>query len=145
MTSLQDLLNTKREVVVTDLAALIDASVESSSGISGMALKGALGAAKKVNADIVQKATNKLLPEILSTLDPYWSNYQANGSTGFGAYLDANSENVVNDVLAVVDRNAEKVNNSAVQKAYSTLRSKANKLVAPHIAALGDLLERHAG
>lgn len=55
MSSLNDLLGPQREAVVADLSALVENTVSNQSGISGMALKGLVSAAKKVDAQIVPK------------------------------------------------------------------------------------------
>ncbi|GAA1472510.1 hypothetical protein P4N68_00605 [Corynebacterium felinum] len=143
MSDLSILLGDKREALAHELAGLAENAVESSSGISGMAVKGLLAAAKKVNSDIVSKAANRLLPEILETLQPRWSEYNAQGTGDFGTFLNANSDAVVDDILEVLDRNAQKVDFPAVQKGYNSIRSKASGLIKPHLPMLGDVIERH--
>ena len=146
-TNLQILLEpTKRDQVVADLSAAIESSVSSSSGVSGMALKTLLSGAQKVKSDIVPKATNRILPELLETLQPHWDGYlagQDHSAGNFAAYLDNNSATVVDGLLAVVDRNVEKVEIAPAVKGYRALRSKASGLVTPHLAQLGDVIERH--
>lgn len=146
-TNLQVLLDpSKRDVVVADLAAAIENSVSNSSGVSGMALKTLLSGAQKVKADIVPKATNKILPEILDTLQPQWEGYLAgadHSAGNFATYLDNNSATVVDGLLAVVDRNVDKVDIPVAVKGYRALRSKAAGLATPHLPKLGEVIEKH--
>ncbi|AKK04372.1 hypothetical protein CMUST_00045 [Corynebacterium mustelae] len=143
MSDLSVLLGDQRETLAAELAGLVESAVDSTSGISGMTVKGLLGAAKKVNDKVVAKATNRLLPEILETLQPRWVEYQASDVADFGTFLNTHSDAVVDDILEVLDKNAQKVDNSAVQKGYNTIRSKAAGLIKPHLPMLGDVIERY--
>lgn len=143
MSDLSVLLGDKRDAVVTELAGLAESTIESTSGISGVAVKGVLSGAKKLNSNVVPKAVNRLLPEILETLQPRWDEFSAQGAGDFGTYLNANSDPVIDSILEVLDRNVKKVDFPGVQKAYDAIRSKASDLIKPHLPVLGDVIERH--
>ncbi|AKE40252.1 Uncharacterised protein [Corynebacterium kutscheri] len=143
MSSLTTLLEQPREAVVTDLAALAEHTIDQQSGISGAALKTAVNGAKKVNSDIIVKACNRMLPEFVEKLDPQWQQFTASGEEDFGIFLSRNAEAVVSDILDVLDRNVEKVNVSALKKVYGSMRGKAEKLITPHIPAIGAVLQKH--
>lgn len=130
-----------RPTLAAELTGLAESAVDSSSGISGAAVKTLFGAAKKVNDDIAVKAANRLLPEILDTLQPRWDEYRNSDVADFGTFLNTNSDAVVDDILNVLDNNANKV--PAVQKGYNAVRSKLSGQIKPHLPMLGDVIERY--
>ncbi|MDU3175180.1 MAG: hypothetical protein E6689_07115, partial [Corynebacterium striatum] len=70
MSNLSQLLEEPtRTSVVTALVSLVDNTVSEQSGITGMAIKGAVAAAKKVDADIVSKGINRALPDLLGEME----------------------------------------------------------------------------
>ncbi len=144
MSDLSQLLREgKRPAVVSDLAAFVESQVAGQSGITGMAIKGAVGAARKVDKDIVSKGVNRMLPDVLGDLDPHWQSFQADASTDFGAFLAGRSPQVVDTLMSVADRNAEKITIPTLAKAYNSLRGKGAKFIEPAIPELGRLLQRH--
>lgn len=146
MTDLTLLLtDTKRSGVVADLADLAESAVHAQSGITGMAVKGALAAGKKMRPDIVTQGINRLLPDILGELDQDWKNYQESdaGAADFGAYLEPRSGEVAESLLNVSDRQIGEMNNQAVEKVYSSLRGRGSALLSPHVPELGRILEKH--
>lgn len=144
MTDLSQLLTAdKREAVVADLAAFADATVAKQSGITGTAIKAAVAAARKVDANIVSKGVNRMLPDVLGDLQPHWQAYQDEGATDFGAFLAGRSAQVVDSLMAIADRNAESITVAPLAKAYNGLRGKAAKVIEPEIPELGRILQKH--
>lgn len=144
MSDLSQLLgDAKRPAVTADLAAFVESQVSAQSGITGMAIKGAVGAAKKVDSDIVSRGVNRMLPDILGDLDPHWQAFQTDPANDFGKFLADRSPRVVDALLAVADRNAEQINIAALAKAYNSLRGKGAKLIEPAVPELGRILQRH--
>lgn len=132
-----------RQTVVTELAELIDKTVSNQSGLTGMALKSAVAAGKKADADAIPKGVNRMLPQITEELAPFWSGYESSGTQGFGSYLVSREGEVVEAMLGAADKATSDMP-SAIQKAYSSLRGKAGKIVSPALPELGDIIERHA-
>ena len=135
------LTQTNREAAVQDLTTLANDTVESQSGLSGKLVKGAYAAAKKLDADIVSKGTDRLLPDIARELEPYWDEYTSQGSDAgsFGDFLGQRRDEVAEGIL----KTAESVNNPAVSKIYGPVRGKVSSIVKDNIPALGDTLEKH--
>ncbi|AZA10347.1 DUF6918 family protein [Corynebacterium gerontici] len=142
MSEFTDLLN-KREAVASDLATFINEAISRQSGITGIALKGAVSAAKKAKPGIVEKGSNALLPELVDALEPHWLQYKANLGESFGDYLSAHKSDVTNSLLEVADRNAKNIDVPGLDKAYKSLRGKAEKILGPELQGLGNLLESH--
>lgn len=143
MSSLKSLLETKHATVGAELSAFIETTVAEQKGISGMALKGAIGAAKTVNGDIVTKAANRLLPEVIEVLDPYWTQFEESGDADFGVFLAGHKAEVSSELLVMADRNAEKIDVPALKKAYSSLRGKAAGFIEPNVEGLGRIMQNH--
>lgn len=138
MPTLNELVAPNKQQLISQLGAYVLEVVDKQGGITGMAIKGALGTAKKVNPQVVTKAIAALLPDALDALDPYWQN---KGSESFGAHLEANKEAAAEAVLGCADKLAAQVNQQALAKAYKSLRGKASKIVADNIAGAGDVIE----
>lgn len=146
MTSLDKLLDdSTRPQVTADLAEVAEAAIKNQSGITGAAVKTALAGARKVDADIVSKGVNVLLPTIVETFAPHWDAFKADGSEGsFSAYLEPKSEEVANDLLDGADAVVAEHAKAGLDKIYNGLRGKGAKLLTPHITAIGEVIERHA-
>ncbi|MER0113105.1 hypothetical protein [Corynebacterium sp. KPL3954] len=67
----------QRTAVISDCGELVERVVAKQSGITGMALKGAVAAAKKVDSAIITKALGRVLPDVLDAMDPHWQDLQA--------------------------------------------------------------------
>lgn len=144
MTDLSQLLDAaKRPQVVQEITSLVDDTIARQSGLTGMALKSAVAAGKKADADAIPKGVNRLLPQITEELAPFWSGYESSDTQGFGSYLVSRENEVVEAMLGAADKATSDMP-SAMQKAYSTLRGKAGKIVSPALPELGDIIERHA-
>ncbi|MDK8812584.1 hypothetical protein QP976_06220 [Corynebacterium striatum] len=144
MSSLSQLLETPiRTAVVAELVSLVDKVVAEQSGITGMAIKGAVSAAKKVDSDIVSKGINRMLPDLFGELESYWQEFQSSAQDDFGSYLGGNNKQVTDSLINVADRNADQINNAALAKTYNSLRNKVSKIVEPHVPEFGRILQKH--
>ena len=144
VTDLNSLLNSPtRTEVVADLTELAEKTIANQSGLTGMALKSAVGAAKKADADALSKGINQLMPSIVEELKPHWEAYEASGKDSFGAHLADNEDSVTESVLKIGDSFADRAP-APVQKVYSSMRGKVAKIVAPALPDFGNIIERHA-
>ena len=132
-----------RPTVVNELTDLANQTIEAQSGLTGMAIKSAVSAAKKADPDVLSTNIDRFLPKITEALTPYWNDYTVEESTGFGDYLASRSDDVTNDVLQLGDGLVHKAP-AAVQKVYSSLRGKVGKILTPALPELGGIVEKHA-
>lgn len=145
MTTLKELLvSANFDAAVNDMASFITTTVEKQSGLTGMALKGALAAATKVDADIVAKGSRRLLPEMADSLDGLWQEYSTSGGSDFGVFLAANEQRAMDAILNVADRNAETITVPGLGKVYKGVRGKASKVIIEELPAIGALIEKNA-
>ena len=146
MTNLTQLLQSPtRNAVVADLATDADDTVSSLSGISGMAFKGALAAAKKADSKVLSKGINQMLPELLNSLDSYWKEFEGSEQSDFGTYLDGRSAEVTEVIMNTADKAAEDVKAPGIARTYKSLRGKASSILEPNVATIGRVLQRHMG
>ncbi|MEV6277633.1 hypothetical protein [Nocardia sp. NPDC051832] len=142
----ESLLNdANRTAFLADAKEVLDAEVSDKGGASGLAVKGAYAAAKKVSPTIVPDALESLAPKLVEQLEPFWQEHVASGSGKFADLLVSKSDAVAESLLAVTDARADASTRPALQKAYSAVRSSAKKNVIEALPRVGDLVQRHAG
>lgn len=145
MSNLSQLLEgTRRAQTVNALTEFVETTVSEQSGLSGMAIKGAVGAATKVDADIVPKGVNKALPGLLGDLEPLWQEYQGAGAADFGTFVEPRSAEVANSIVDTADKLAEKAPGS-LAKAYGSLRNKAAKILEAKVPDIARVIEAQMG
>ncbi|MDF0530466.1 hypothetical protein P0W64_13110 [Tsukamurella sp. 8F] len=142
-TSLLD--EARRPAVVADFASVVDAEVKDKGGLSGATIKTAYAAVKKVSPSVIESALGKLLPDFAASLDPFWSDFTAQGGGDFGDYLSGRGDEVGDALLAVTDRKAESTTQPALRKAYQSLRGKAKDNVVAALPRVGAAVQKHAG
>ena len=133
----------QRTAVISDCGELVEGVVAKQSGITGMALKGAVAAAKKVDPAIITKALGRVLPDILDALDPRWQDFAESGKDDFGAFLEPHQEEVSDEIMNIADKHVEKVNSAALRKPYNSLHGKATKILNPEVPAFGRVVQKH--
>ena len=107
--------------------------------IGGAAVKAGYAAAKKLGGDFVASATDRLLPQFASALDPFWA---TKGDQPFGAHLSSQPEAAADALLAVTDAKAANTSHGAAAKVYGSLRGKAKDHVVAALPRLGTAVER---
>jgi len=128
-------------LAATTAADFIERILVGRFGIGGAAIKTAYAAAKKVDARLVSRATNRMLPDFLTALEPYWQE----GPADFGAHLTAQEDAVTESLLAVTDRRADNPAHAAVARVYGMVRPKAKTHVTAALPRLGSTLQSLAG
>ena len=114
--------------VLADCHTLLQQQVSELSGISGTAVKLAY---KTVNAFMpghVRNMVEKLLPQMVDQLEPYWEDFSTSGGSEFGDYLAKRSEEVSEALLSVTDSAGRESNRAAVVKLYNAVRGGAATL-----------------
>ena len=133
----------QRTAVINDCGELVEGVVAKQSGITGMALKGAVAAAKKVDSAIITKALGRVLPDVLDALDPHWQEFSETSEQDFGSFLEPRSTQVSDSIMSVADKHAEQINSPALSKPYNSLRGKASRFLTPAVPDFGRVLQKH--
>ena len=124
---------------------LIDREVAAKSGVSGAAVKLAYKTANTFASGYLQSTVENLLPDMVTKLEPYWADYTASGTAGFGEYLVQRSDEVSESLLSLTDERAQNSGRAVIVRAYRTVRGGAAKNVTAALPAVGDLVQKYAG
>lgn len=132
---------TRRNALVTDCATLVEQEVGDKSGLSGMAVKAVFGVVTKLKPGILHDVLQNLLPRFAEALEPVLS--RRPDGVGAGAWIQQNSNEVVQALLGVTDARAAKTEHGALRSSYEKLRPTGEKHVAAAIPRLAKLFDKH--
>jgi hypothetical protein len=146
MASLRETLGgaDKRSQVIDDSLRVLDAEVESKSGLSGIAVKTAFKLVNGVSPGFVRQVVDHLLNDFLDALDPIFQEALARNVPP-RRHLESNPGRVADALLGITDARARSSKNQVVKSLYEKLRGQAKKHVEASVPRLGELFERHAG
>jgi hypothetical protein len=130
--------------VVADCLTLIQQEVAGKTGISGAAVKVAYKTAKTFARGYLQQTVEKLLPGLVTELEPYWAEFGDSDGSGFGDYLVKRGDEVAEALLSVTDARARMSGRPVIIKAYGTVRGGAVKNITAALPAVGTLVEKYA-
>jgi hypothetical protein len=133
----------KRKQIVSDCVAVIEAEVQSKTGLTGIAVKTAYGLVKAIKPGMIREAVDGLLDEFVERIEPFVSAHQQQGQGELRDYLVARSDDVAESLLGVTDSRAERSRNKTMVKAYRKLRPKGKEHVVVAIPRVGDMLQKH--
>jgi hypothetical protein len=134
-----------RPQVTADCLTLIKQEVSGKSGISGTAVKLAYKTVSTFASGYLQSMVEKLLPDMIAKLEPYWADFNTSGASDFGDYLAKRGDEVSDALLSVTDARAQTSERPTILKAYRTVRGGAAKHVAAALPAVGALVQKYAG
>lgn len=135
----------KRDHVVTQCCALIDAEVKSKGGLSGIAVKGAYGVVKAVKPKFIPEVVDGMLDEWVARIEPFYDTWtKEGGGKSFADYLDGRRDAAADALLQVTDGRARLSKNGSVRKMYEKMRPSAKKHVEEALPRLGRLIEQEA-
>lgn len=130
--------------VVADCQTLIEQEVSALSGVSGAAVKVAYKTANTFASGYLRSKVEQFVPEMVVQLEPFWADFGASGSSGFGDYLAKRSDEVCEALLSVTDAHAAISQKPTILKAYRAVRSGAAKHVTAALPSLGALVQKYA-
>lgn len=133
----------RRAPLIEDALQVLDAEVQSKSGLGGLAIKAAFGVLKGVSPGILKQIIDKLLDDFLESVDPVYQRAIAEGRTA-GALISQEKSSVADALLRVTDRKAAAVKSETLKKTYEKLRPSAQKHVEEAAPRLAELLDKHA-
>jgi hypothetical protein len=145
--TLQEILLTPetQPQVTDDCFTLLEQELSDKSGVSGTAVKLAY---KTVNAFMpghVYHMVDKMLPDMVVQLEPFWADFRASGGSEFGDYLAKRGDEVAEALLTVTDARAANSGRPTVIKAYRSVRGSGVKHVQAALPRVGDLVMKYAG
>ncbi len=130
--------------VIDDCFILIEQELADQSGVSAAAVKLAYKTMNKFFPGHARVMVERLLPEMVDKLEPYWADCNASGSAKFGDYLVERGGDVAESLLSVTDRHADLSDKPVLVKAYRGVRSSAGKHIQAALPRVGDLALKYA-
>ena len=129
----------KREQVIEDCVALIDAQVKQ----KGFVIKSAYATIKAIKKRFVPEVVDSLLDDWLGKIQPHYDKWSATKPSTLADFLVARSDDVAEDLLSVTDARAEKTSHTTAKKMYLKMRDGAKKNVVEAIPDLARMIEKH--
>jgi hypothetical protein len=129
----------KRGAIIEDACRVLDAEVDSKSGLGGIAIKAAYRVVKGVSPSFIPHAVDDLLDEFLKALDPIYQEALGKNLKP-RAYLEANRSRAAEALLAITDARAVKAKHALVKKTYDKLRPAAKQHVEAAVPRLGQMM-----
>ncbi|RNI23864.1 DUF6918 family protein [Flexivirga caeni] len=144
MSSLSDTLLApdRRPAVVADLVSVVNAEVKEKKGVGGVTVKAGYAAVRKVSPSIAASATDRMLPDFATALQPFWDDF--GGAGDFGAYLAERGDAAADALLSVTDARAAATDREPLKRAYQGLRGKAKGHVQQALPRIGRVVQQHA-
>ena len=131
--------------VVDDCQKLIEEELATKSGVSGTAVKVAYKTANSFASGYLRSKIEQLVPEMVIQLEPFWADFSASGSSGFGDYLAKRGDEVSAALLAVTDARAAISQRPTIVRAYKAVRPSAAKHITAALPNLGAMVQKYAG
>ena len=128
---------------IQDCVHLIESEVASKKGLSGMALKTAFKAIKKVKPSIIEGVVRFLLPQFASTFDSIYTQYKNTQFSTLEDYFNQAQDQVTSALLSVTDQRALKSSNAFLVKTYNKLRPLGEAHVKSALPQLANVLQKY--
>ncbi|MGX6603353.1 DUF6918 family protein [Micromonosporaceae bacterium Da 78-11] len=130
--------------IAADVQATVEQELSEKSGLSAGAVKLAYKAVTAFAPGYYQHTVELMVPDMLTQLQPFWTDFRTAGGGSFGDYLAKRGEEVAEALLQVTDSMARDSERAAVVKAYNAVRSGAGKHIQAALPAVGTLVEKYA-
>jgi len=127
--------------LVNSCQDLMDQQVASKGGLSGVALKTTYGLVKGVGPNYIAGAIARLLPEVMTALEPLWDEGLAVGDPV--DYLSQNRDQAAACLLSVTDLKVKTTRYTVVKTSYSKLRQAVRSDIASAVPQLAQILGDH--
>ena len=133
-----------RPQVIADCYELIQQEISEKSGVSGTAVKLAYKTVNTFMPGHIRNMVEKLLPDMVDQLEPFWADFSSSGSSGFGDYLAKRGGEVAQALLSVTDAKAGSSSRPTIVKAYGSVRGSAVKHIEAALPRVGDMVLKYA-
>ncbi|HIK44530.1 MAG TPA: hypothetical protein IGR64_06530 [Leptolyngbyaceae cyanobacterium M65_K2018_010] len=127
--------------LVMDCTQLIDEQVAAKGGPSGWVLKATYGVVKGIGPTYIPGAVERLLPEVLTALDPLWQEGLQAGDPV--EHLIQNRVRTADSLLGVTDAKIQGTHNGLVKTSYNKLRQSVKGDVEAAVPGLAKLIGAH--
>jgi hypothetical protein len=141
---LQDVLQdpTVYTSLVNSCQDLVEQQVASKGGVSGIALKTTYALVKGVGPTYLTGAIARLLPEVMTALEPLWDEGLALGNPV--DHLSQNRQQAAVYLLTITDLKAQTTHYKVVKNSYQKLRESVRADIEAAVPQLAKILAEHA-
>lgn len=133
----------RRQTVIRDAEQLLDREVDSKSGLSGLAIKGAFKLVKGIRPGLIPDVIDGLLDDFATRLDPFYQAHLAKGGD-IATNFSARRGEIADALLGITDDRAKTTRHQNLRKAYESLRPKGKENVEAAVPGIARLVEKHA-
>lgn len=142
MSSLADILLAAhhRDELIADAARLVEQHIQQRGGLKGMGLKTGLALLKAARPDILERASQRMLPDMVRALEPLYQEFRGSGVGDFAVFLDRRADTAVELLLGVADAKVAAAQNAAAKSAYQKFRGGAAEEVRGLLPRIGKLV-----
>jgi hypothetical protein len=133
----------RKNAVVDDCVALIDAEVGDKGGLTGLAIKAGYKTVQGFKPGFVRQVVVDLLPEFAHALEPMYEEAKRSGRS-VREHFDSNAPRVADALLSITDDKAKRSKSAMVKGTYEKLRGSAKRNVEAAVPRLGAMIEKHS-
>ena len=89
MKSLADILLApqQRDALIADAASMVEQHIQQRGGLKGIGMKTGLSLLKAARPDILQRASARMLPDMITALEPLYTQFRNSGDGDFAVFL----------------------------------------------------------
>ena len=138
------LADDRKQQVQREFTRVIEEFVERRSGLKGLGLRTGLKMLKAARPGIMDRATEKMLPDFLEALEPLHQKYRKAHGKNFADFLGRHEDEAVAALVHVADTKASGASET-VKGYYSKFRHGSENEIKALIPGLGGLIDRHLG
>jgi hypothetical protein len=133
----------RKNAVVDDSIALIDAEVSDKGGLTGLAIKAGYKTVQGFKPGFLRQVVNDLLPEFAHALEPMYEEAKSSGRS-VREHFGSNASRVADALLSITDDKAKRSKSAMVKGTYEKLRGSAKRNVEAAVPRLSAMIEKHS-
>jgi len=132
------------DVLVNRLAPLLESHVMEKSGLTGLAIKTGYSTLRAAKPDIAARAIRRLLPSLITAIEPLHASFQQSGAADFSTFLKPHAGQVAAETLLALGTAMANSPNKTAKTLYQRFEKTAHADLEKIAPTLGELLAEHA-
>ena len=112
----------QKEALTADCVRIVERHLNSLRSLRGIALKAGLAILKATKPDLIPRAIGRLLPDLVSALEPLYGRFGQSTDRDFSLFLRKNSDEAVEALMSRIDARAAESSNETAKSTYRKLR-----------------------
>lgn len=145
MKSLADILLAPhhRDELIAEAATMVEQHIRQRGGLKGIGMKTGLSLLKAARPDILERASARMLPDMVRALQPVYAEFRQSGDGDFAVFLGKHAGQAVELMLGVADSKVAASHNGAAKAAYERFRGGAGDELKALLPQLGRLVSAY--